>query len=816
MNKAAFVEEVASAFAAGENVVLHAPTGAGKSTLLPLHLLQHTDARILLIQPRQVAARAVAQRIASLFGCGLGEEVGYQVRFDRRASAKTRLLVVTDGVALQLIQADPLLEGWDILLLDEFHERSVQLDLVLAFARESQLALRDDLRIAALSATLDVERVEAFLSARVLRTEGRSYPLRIEFPKSSLPTPWSQRDWERSYIRLIERSWEEGSGDVLVFMPGVGEIQRIIDGLTLSAPLRGVPCFALHGSLTAEEQDRALQSSDTRRIIVATNVAETSLTVPGVDTVVDSGWVRRVRIQRSTGMNRLLLERVSQASADQRAGRAGRVRAGVVFRAWSEADHRRLDAEEVAEILRVDGAEACLEVLRWQGRDVANFSWFEAPHAAQLAQADTLFEALGITEQGVLTTMGRDIASLPLHPRLAALLSAAWGGPDVERALALSVLLSETDFPRDFSLGRLGDESDIDAALQALQHGSSVPALRSAKRAWSRLQRRLEREGLRSGKGLPLASALLCAFPDRVGMRRTPNESQALLSSGMGATLARTSTVVRSRFFVALTMDQRSDEPMVSAAIGLSESDFPPEMVHRRVVLRFSEEGERVEAREQRYFGALILDERTTKARDMLEVSRVLAVHAKPRLDEFLQGDEAAARWLDRYRFARTHLPDTFPALDDTVWDALLMTACSGARSFQDLRSLRWLELLRGIVGWGLSQKLDELVPETLEVPSGSRIRLEYREEGPVLAVRLQEMFGCADTPRILEGRVPVVLHLLAPNYRPQQVTEDLAGFWERTYSEVRKELRARYPKHAWPEDPLAALPQRGARRRPR
>lgn len=821
MPSATFVQEVADCFAAGKNIVLHAPTGAGKSTLLPLFLLQQPDfkGRILLVQPRQVAARAVAARIADLYGCAVGEEVGYQVRFDRKASARTRLLVVTDGIALQLIQADPALEAYDILLLDEFHERSTNVDLLLAFARESQLALRDDLRIGVLSATLAVDAVQAFLSSALVEAQGRSFPLTIHYEKTSVPKPWSQRDWEQSYVRMIQVSLDHGSGDVLVFLPGVGEILRISSAFEASARAANLQVVHLYGSMSAVEQDAALRAGTRRRVVLATNVAETSLTVPGIDTVVDFGWVRRARVHPGLGVNRVVLERVSQASADQRGGRAGRLRAGQVFRAWSEAEHRRLEREEAPEVQRVDAAGLAMEVLRWQGRDVPSFQWFEAPAAANLSAALALLERLNLTNDGVLTDQGRAVSALPLHPRLGSMLLASASKPFERDALALAALLSETDFPRGFDLGRAGAESDIEATLELLRQERVPNAFSGVTRVMRALERALKDVVFETKAPFDgptdLAGALLLGFPDRLAKRREASTPRALMSTGVGITLDARSTVVRSDYFIVLDLDARqSDALIASAAVGLREDQLPPTLIEEQEIYRFAADEERVEARRQRRIGALVLSEQPLRRADSLRVSSVLAEAALRDPLRHIKEDAVAQQWLQRYAFAHEHLPDLFAALDDDFWAQVLSYACDGRRSFADLRSAKFTEFFRSVVGWTRSSELDRLVPTTFKVPSGSAIAIEYMESGPVLAVRLQEMFGCTDTPRLLDGRVPLTLHLLAPNYRPQQVTRDLAGFWERTYPEVRKELRARYPKHAWPDNPLEAPPQRGPRRR--
>lgn len=817
---APFVEEVLSTFQAGENVVLHAPTGAGKSTLLPLALLQSSavEGRILLVQPRQLAARAVARRVAELYGCALGEEVGYQVRFDKKASAKTRLLVVTDGIALQLLQRDPSLEGYSVVLLDEFHERSTNLDLLLAFARESQLALREDLRIGVLSATLEVERVRDFLAATSVDATVRRFHLEHRYADSALPKFWSTQGWERAWARWIEAGVRETTGDVLVFLPGVGEIQALTQALEGFALREQLQILQLYGAMPADAQLEVLSPGARRRIVLSTNVAETSLTVPGVDVVMDSGWVRRARLSPSTGLNRLLLERVSRASAEQRAGRAGRLRDGVAYRAWTSFEHDRLDAAETPEIQRVDVGSALMEVLRWQGRDVEGFSWFESPSAAQVGSSLSLLSLLGLVREGAITDAGKRVARLPLHPRLGVLMEEARRLGCVSEAAKVAALLDDSDFPRGFPSARAGEGSDLEHLIALLGGRSSDPRLSRVRRVAAQLERLVGESTARPG-GSRLVQALASAFPDRIARRRAPGESRAVMAKGSGLVLDERSSVRREEFFIALHLDaSRPGELRCDVAVGIALDELPPALLRDEERYRFDEASGRVEGVRQRLAGALVLEEKPLPKLDRARCAAVLREVVLRDPKRWLGLDDAAVQqWLARWRLVAELAPEEeLPEPDDAFFAQLAEAAVVGRRSIAELRSQNMLELMQSVLGWHNSQRIEALAPAKLQVPSGSSIAIDYAADGnPALAVRLQEMFGCVQTPRILKGRLPLVLHLLAPNYRPQQVTEDLAGFWERTYPEVRKELRARYPKHAWPDDPLAAPPQRGPRRRP-
>lgn len=817
--QAPFIGEVVSAFLNERNVVLHAPTGAGKSTLLPLALLQdaRVQGRILLVQPRQIAARAVAERVASLFGCRIGEEVGYHVRFDRKASAKTRLLVVTDGIALQMIQRDPTLDGYDILLLDEFHERSTNLDLLLAFSRETQQALREDLRIGVLSATLEVERVKAFLDAETVDAQVRRFELTYNYTASTLPRPWEFQGWERAWARWVEGALLETSGDVLAFLPGVGEIHRLTEALEPFVREQRMSMLQLYGSMPAAAQMEALQSGDRRRIVLSTNVAETSLTVPGVDVVMDFGWVRRARLSPATGLNRLALERVSRASADQRAGRAGRLRDGVVYRAWSQFDHARLDASETPEIQRVEVSPSIMEVLRWQGRDAERFAWFEAPSKAQLGSSLSLLRSLGLVEGGAITAEGKKVAELPTHPRFGVLLRQAQRLNCVDEAALVAAILEDADFPRGFPPPRSGEESDIEHLIEFVnQRGNDSRSVR-VKRVAAQFKRILSDESAVRRTG-SLQAALTLAFPDRLARRRLENEPRGVMASGIGLILDDKSSVRRSEFFVALNLDaSRPGELRCDCAIGLERSEIPKELWRERELYRFDDALGRVEALKQRLVGDLVLEEKPMNAADRAKISAALreAMLQNPTRWLCLNDDEIVS-WVRRWELVRDYCPEEeLRPIDEATWAEVIDAIAMERKNLRDLGAGEVLGALRNALGWQACQRVESLAPAKFVVPTGSAISIDYLNEGgPVLAVRLQEMFGCVDTPMILNGRKRLVLHLLAPNYRPQQVTEDLAGFWERTYPEVRKELRSRYPKHSWPDDPLSAAPQRGAKRR--
>lgn len=818
--QAAFLDEAASVLVSNKNLVLRAPTGAGKSTLLPAHLLEHTrqDSKILLVQPRQVAARAVAARIAQLHGTTLGGVVGYHVRFDRKASHNTRLLVVTSGIALQYIQHDPTLEGWSMVLVDEFHERSMELDLLIAFLRESQQALRPDLRIGVLSATLDHARIQEYLDAMPVTAVTRRHSLTIHYLKTAVPVPWSSRTWTTPWVDLLKRALLEQESDILAFFPGVGEINSVSSAIDEHCRHHHIDVLHLYGAMSSHEQDRVFQPAQRRRLILATNVAETSLTVPNIHTVVDFGWVRRARVHPGLLMNRILLERVSQASADQRAGRAGRLGPGVVYRAWSDADQRRLDVHESPDVERVDSANAMMEILRWQGRDVDRFDWFQEPPPAMFQSALHTLCTLQLICDDTITSLGRAVAQLPVHPRLGKMLALGKNTPILHDLCLVAALLTETRFPYGMPLGQLGEESDVAHILSMLKAGRDVPQAQRVKKVAALLHNTIEELPDAAHNEPPpssIAEALLYAFPDRIAQRRSPQSTDFLLRTGVGARLSSDSTVVHSPYLIALDLAAHPrDNLRILAAIGLTPEQLPASAISQEDVYRFSEEQERVEARRIKRLDALILEETPLLQEDPDKIRAVLMDAVKKDPSRHYSNDHKAVQWLERYAWAHRYFPREYPALGEHFWEQVWMVVCATARRFSDISKAPFVDHFRMAVGYGIAQRLDEDVPTHMIVPSGRRIALVFDEHGVVLSVRIQEMFGAVDTPRILRGRLPVTLHLLAPNSRPQQVTEDLAGFWAHTYPQIRKELRARYAKHAWPEDPLRAEPTSRAKRR--
>jgi ATP-dependent helicase HrpB len=801
------------------SVVIEAPTGAGKSTRVPPAIADDVEltGKVLVVQPRRVAARAVARRIAQERRVPLGDEVGYQVRFDRKAGKNTEILVVTDGILLRMLQDDPFLEGIGAICFDEFHERRLNTDLALALARRVQREVRDDLKLVVMSATLDTGPIAEWLDAPKVISEGRTYPVDIQYAGKP-----HNRSLSSAIVDALHEHLDEVDGDALVFLSGVREI-REASGAIRSSFGDEVEVLELYGSLPPDKQDRIFDTSDRRRIIVSTNVAETSVTIPNVSLVVDSGLAKVMRLDPSTGFDRLREEPISMAEADQRAGRAGRTSAGRAVRLWNQHTNRQRDDFPAPEIRRVDLADALLELFAWGETDPLTFPWFEAPTESGAEQALTLLRSIGLIDEHGITATGKLARKLALPPRLAAFLIFATASGELEEAALSAALLSERDiFLRSFGdqVGNTGSESDIADRMRAIREGKwSQHVHHGAKTAVKRLHRKLSRDmkNLLQDHELPsverqgLGYAFAAAFPDRIAQFREKGERRAVTSEGKGLYLHESSSINASPLFVALDVidtQQGFTESLCVRAVGIDVADIPSRNIQEELVYEFVEEADRVEVREERRCGAIILESENSDERDQARVSAILIDAAMENIDHALGLEQKdKRRFLDRWTFAAEHSDESVvPELTDEFWRRVLEGMALQASSFHDLRKQSLEEHLYAVAGWNTRGHIDRLAPERLEVPSGNHIRLDYSDpKAPVLPVKIQEMFGATETPRIAGGRVPVVVHLLAPNQRPQQVTRDLASFWENTYPEVRKELRQRYAKHPWPEDPLTA-----------
>jgi ATP-dependent helicase HrpB len=856
----AVLPRLVAALARGAAAVLTAPPGSGKTTLVPPALRAAGiggGRRIVMLEPRRIAARAAARRIAELGGWRLGEEVGYQVRFERRAGAATAILVVTEGILVQMLQADPFLEGVGVLIFDEFHERSLAADLSLAMARRVQREVRPDLVLLAMSATLDPGPLAAFLGGcQVVTAEGRQHPVEVVYAGDRRPPVAGEESLPARAAGGVRRALAATAGDVLVFLPGVAEILRTADALADLTTRHDLAVLPLYGDLPPERQDEVLRPADRRKVVLATNVAETSITIAGVTAVVDTGLARRLRYDPSAGLDRLELVRISRAAADQRAGRAGRQGPGLCLRLWPAREQADRPAYETPEIARVDLAGPALQLLAWGEADLAAFGWFEAPPPGSLAAARDLLVRLGaIGRTGGVTALGRGMARLPVHPRLARLLLEGHRLGVARDAALLAALLAERDpFPRPprrpAGAGRPAgspaaaavhaSRSDLLDRLDALlrweaagsREGGGDPAAASRRlnptaarfvlRARDQLAERVGQE-LGEGAQAPAAEredallrSLLAAYPDRLARRRAPHGPRAVMVGGRGVRLAEESAVLAAELFLCLDVTPgrpgAQTEDAVRLASEVAPGWLPAGRLRTTVELEFDADRERVAGWERTRYEDLTLAEREVPPPDAEAASALLAEAAAPRLGAALPLDDPdVSSFLVRVRCLAGWLPElALPRFDEAALRALLPELARGLRSFAELRRAPLLARLRGALTGPQLVAVEREAPERLAVPSGSRIRLVYEEDKPpVLAARIQELFGLEETPRIAAGRVPVLLHLLAPNLRPQQVTADLRSFWRNTYPQVRKELQGRYPRHAWPQDPWNARPER-------
>ena len=827
-------------------VVLVAPTGAGKTTQVPQAILDAglvpENQRIVVLEPRRVAARATARRIAHERGVELGSEVGYQVRFDRRIGDDTRISIITEGILTRRLQDDPLLEGVGAVVLDEFHERSIHSDLSIAFLNEL-MEVREDLLVTVMSATITAGPIADYLGVPTVESEGRTYPVDIEYRDQP-----SDDDIEKQAARAVRRALddpEDDGGDILVFMPGAGAIHRTIEILESIPQTDDVEIVPLYGALSPEKQDRAIEPGERRKIIVSTNIAETSLTIEGVTTVVDSGLVKQLRMSPTSGLDRLERTHVSLASAKQRSGRAGRTRPGRAYRLWTKAFEHRMPAEETAEILRVDITGPVLEVIAWSRNDPRRFDWFESPPRHALDRAVALLRQLGaVTGEGFqLTEIGEKMLDLPAHPRIARMLIEAGRRGCLRQTAGMAALLSERDFAfsvdRDAPTGTCDLQFRVDVldevaagrtqSAKSVGIDAHVGRARRVAKVRNQLAGMLDEKAASADPDADARKSLALGFPDRICMSREKGR-QYVMVGGEPLALAYESVVRDASLLVASVIAGetrgRSTGGVGSRALirKASELEFEwleelfPERLGEHVEVEFDEERERVMAFRRLRFDELVLEESVASVEDEADTADVTAKLVESAIEDIDRAFSPSDRdWQTLKRIATVRewrpeleLPNLFPEEGEIParLREILEQMCWGKRSFDELRSMSLAGKLRQFLTHEQIQAIDDLAPPTVQVPSGKTHRIEYEPgEPPVLEVRIQEMFGASSGPRVDGGRCPVLLHLLAPNFRPAQITDDLASFWDNTYPDVRKELKARYSKHPWPDNPRAAQP---------
>jgi ATP-dependent helicase HrpB len=841
------------ALATNTRVVLHAPPGAGKTTRAPLALLQTLAGRIIMLEPRRLAARAAAAWMARTLGEDVGGTVGYRVRLDSRVGPRTRIEIVTEGVLTRRLQDDPSLDGVELVIFDEFHERSIHADTALALALQAQSLLRPDLRLLVMSATLDVDAVVALLDAAVesgtgdatasegvaatqsgarapavttpvIRSEGRAHPVETVYLTRRI-----EGHIEAAVAGAAARAHDQHEGDILVFLPGIAEIRRTAEHLSREELPPSTSVIPLYGDLTSGEQDRAIAPSPRgrRKIVLATSIAETSLTIEGVRVVVDSGLMRVPRFSPRTGMTRLTTVPVSRAAADQRRGRAGRLGPGVCFRMWTEGDHAALLAHRPPEILEADLAPLALELAAWGVTDPTELKWIDQPPAAAYAQARELLRELdAIDERGALTEHGAAMSRLAAHPRIAHMLLRARGLDCTATACDVAALLSERDILRSHD-GTA--DPDVRLRLPVLRghapppigHSIDQAALHRARAEARHWRQRLRVRGDTGQSDDRVAALLSFAYPDRIALQRGAR-GRYILRSGGGAIIDAHHALAGDELIVAAELGGHGRNARVFLAAPIDREDvelYFGAHIEATTTVEYDVASGAARAREVRRLGAIVIAERAAHeiAPDALADALLAAVRRHG--PGILPWTDHARALRDRLAFLHHHEPDSWPDMSDETLvatvDRWLRPWLTDAGRGDALRRIDMAEVLLGIVGWDRRAEIDRLAPTHVEVPSGSRIAIDYSDPAaPVLAVRLQEMFGARDTPRIAGGRVPLTLHLLSPARRPVQVTRDLASFWNTTYFDVRKDLRGRYPKHYWPENPLEAEATR--RTRPR
>ncbi|MEB2419066.1 ATP-dependent helicase HrpB [Citrobacter sp. R-1.5.2] len=797
---AAIVPELLTALDASPQVLLTAPTGAGKSTWLPLQFLKHQgiSGRIILLEPRRLAARNVAQRLAESLNEKPGETVGYRMRAQSCIGPQTRLEVVTEGVLTRMIQRDPELQGVGLVILDEFHERSLQADLALALLLDVQQGLRDDLKLLIMSATLDNGRLQQLLpEAPTLVSEGRAFPVERRYQ----PLATHLRFDEAVAIATAELLRNE-SGSLLLFLPGVGEILRVQEQLAGRVGSDILLC-PLYGALSLTEQRQAILPAPAgrRKVVLATNIAETSLTIEGIRLVVDCAQERVARFDARTGLTRLITQRISQASMTQRAGRAGRLEPGICLHLLAKEQAERAAPQGEPEIVQSDLSGLLMELLQWGCTDPAQLSWLDRPPVVNMQAATRLLLMLGALEGDRLSATGQKMAALGNDPRLAAMLVSANNDDEAATAAKLAAILEEP--PR-------GGSTDLATAFSRHQP------------AWQlRSQQLLKRLNVRGGQpdSERLAPLLAQAFADRIARRRG-QEGRYQLANGMGAMLDADDASARHEWLIAPLLLQGSASPDARILLSLPLDidrliQTCPELLRQSDTIEWDETQGTLKALRRMRIGQLTVKVQplAKPSEDELHQAMLNGIRDKglsvlnwtPEAEQFRLRLQCAANWLPEYGW---------PAVDDasllSTLESWLLPHMSGVHSLRALKALNVAQALRGLLDWSMLQRLESSLPAHYTVPTGSRIAIRYHEDNPpVLAVRMQEMFGEANTPTIAEGRVPLVLELLSPAQRPLQVTSDLSAFWKGSYREVQKEMKGRYPKHVWPDDPANTAPTR-------
>jgi len=802
------IPRVRQLLAEQNTLIVNAPPGAGKSTLLPLALLEEVwlnGKKILMLEPRRLAAKTIAARMSSLLGDEVGQTVGYRIRFENRISKNTRIEVVTEGILTRMLHDDNALEDVALVIFDEFHERSLHADVAMALCRETQTVLRPDLRIMVMSATLNMPQLTALLKAPVAESQGRQYPVKIIYTSDA-----DEKLLPELTARTVVNALNENEGDVLVFLPGEGEIKKCEE--ILRNQDLDVQIHPLYGQLPPNAQFAAIMpnKSGKRKIVLATSIAETSLTIEGIRIVVDSGFGRSSKFDSGSGLSRLETIRISRDSADQRAGRAGRLSSGVCYRMWSNATQARLQEHRVPEIMEADLASLLLDMAQWGIGDINQLTWLTPPPKSALSQANETLHQLNALEQGKITAHGRQIHRLACHPRIAHMLLMARENSNISLATDLAGILEERDpLPRDSGI-------DINLRVEALRRARKNTD--SANR-FSRVEkvaasyRKMLNVALDNGAVDSFETGLLLAYayPERIASARPGNNAQFQLANGKYATAGHKNDLAHEPWLAVAHMDLREGLGKIFLASPLNPKDLLPMVKEKEVITWDTRRGGLIASKDLR-IGSIVLQSKPLANRSAELISGAISVAIKTEGENLLNFDEDMIQLQNRILSLGIWNPDAaWPDVGtkllletNALWLAPYLRDC---KKPEDLKKIKLSEALFHSLDWEKQQALNKLAPQKIEVPSGSKININYFFNGatPVLSVRLQEVFGLSDTPRINDGKTALVLHLLSPGYKPVQVTSDLKSFWNNLYHEVKKELQRRYPKHAWPDDPWTA-----------
>lgn len=810
------IAEVKAKLASANTLILNAPTGAGKSTLLPLALMDESwleGKKILMLEPRRLATKSIAMRMSQLLEDPIGQQIGYMIRFENRTSANTKIMVLTEGILTRMLHSDNALTDVGLVIFDEFHERNIHADVAMALCRETQQILRPDLRILVMSATLDMPQLSSLLDADVIESKGKQYPVEIKYLQDTDPFMIPEAA-SRAIMDAVKRI----DGDVLAFFPGQGEILQCEKMLRSALPNFSIN--TLYGQLSFQKQQEAILPHKTKRkVVLATSIAETSLTIEGITIVVDCGFGRTSKFDPKSGLTRLETVQITKDAADQRAGRAGRLGPGICFRLWSKATHEKLAPFRTPEILEADLAPLVLDMAKWGIQNVAEMTWLNPPSQGALAQAAEILQNLEAMEGGKLTPHGMQIHQLACHPRIAHMLIRSQEQGTLSLATDIAGILEEKD-PMDKGAG-----VDLNIRIEELRR------LRKEKRVHGRF-RKIETVAASYRKIFNIEEdntffdvyetgvLLAYAYPERIACARPGNNAQFQLSNGKLAMIGHKDDLAHEPWLAVAHIDARDGMGKIFLAAPINPKDLTPMVKEKDTITWDTKKGGLIAKRELR-IGGIILQSKPLPAPDPSQKVSAISQAIKSEGVHLLNFSEEVTQWQNRVNSLKIWNPDEdWPDVSTAsllqINDQWLSPYLTQIKTGDDLKKLDLASILNNMLTYEQQVKLNRLAPAKIEVPSGSQITIEYKPDGemPVLAVRLQEVFGMMDTPKLNGGKNSVVMHLLSPGFKPVQVTSDLGSFWQNTYFEVKKELKRRYPKHSWPEDPYKAIAVRGVKRK--